>query len=448
VSERAKILLAAKDDLLNRAEAIARIVHLETGKPEVEALLGEVLPSADSVDYWTESIEEFLDVSEVELGRFPRRSGSAYREPRGIVALLTPWNYPVALPLRTLVPALLAGNAVVWKPSETSPRAAQVVFDLFDTLLPRDVLVLLQGAADVGAALASAEVDVVVFSGDVAAGRQVAHACAERVSPCVLDLRSKDAAIVLADANLERAANGVVWAALTNAGQSCSSIERVYVESPVAKRFIEKVVEKVKALRLGVDLSPLTTDGHLATVLAQVAEAKAAGARVPSGGEPKRLAPPPIVVEVENDESAPMRSETFGPVIPIAIVVDAEEAIRRVNDSRFGLTASLWTKRIQRAEKIARRIRAGVVTINNSHAFTGALPFAAWGGPRESLESLTRPRFVLIDRSRRKRELGWYPYDPMLRTVALSMALMKSGSVGILRKLGAFLRLLTWRASR
>jgi acyl-CoA reductase-like NAD-dependent aldehyde dehydrogenase len=454
VTERVKLLLSVKDRLLDRAEAIARLMNLEIGKLEVEGLLAEVLPSADVIDYWTESIEELLDVTEVELdkSRYSGKSGSIYREPRGVIALITPWNYPVALPLRTLVPALLAGNAVVWNPSEVSPRTGQIVFELFDGLVPKDVLIVVQGAGDVGAALASADVDLVVFTGDVATGRTIAHACAERVSPCALELGGKDAAIVLADADLDRAAHGVVWGALTNAGQSGASIERVYVESAVAKRFIDKVVNEVKTLRPGIDLAPLATEPQRAKVLAHLSAAKADGAEVLVDGESTGLLLLPSVLEVDDDDSALMRDETFGPVIPVAIVADAEEAIQRANASRFGLTASLWTRNHRRAEEMAHRLRAGVVTINN-HAFSAALPAAPWSGRGESgygisnstlaLESLTRPRVVLTDRSRTKRELWWYPYNPVLRTLALSMALLKSRSTGMIRKIGALFRLLT-----
>ncbi len=454
VTDRAKLLLAVKDRLLERAEAIARAVNLETGKLEVECLLAEVLPSADVIDYWSESIEELLDVTEVDLDKwiYQGKSGWIYREARGVVALVTPWNYPVALPLRTIVPALLAGNAVVWKPSEVSARASQLLFELFDGLLPKDVLVLAQGAGEVGAALASADVDLVVFTGSVATGRKVAHACAERVSPCVLELGGKDAAIVLADANLERAVSGVVWGALTNSGQSCASIERVYVESAIAKRFIDRVVAEVGVLRPGVDVGPLATEARHAAVREQVSAAEAAGARVLVSGERSGLVLPPTVVQVDDDDSALMRDETFGPVIPIAIVADAEQAIQRVNASRFGRTASVWTRNHRRAGEIAQRLRAGVVTINN-HAFTAALPVAPWSGLGASghgvansplaLESFTRPRFVLTDRSRKKRDLWWYPYTPILRTVALSMVTLKSGSSGIFRKISALFRLLT-----
>jgi acyl-CoA reductase-like NAD-dependent aldehyde dehydrogenase len=453
VRERARLLCAVKDRVLDRAEAIAKSVHEETGKPEVEALLSEVLPTADVVDYWTDSIEELLDATEVTLDKmsYPGKSGIIFKEPRGVVALITPWNYPVALPLRTLLPALLAGNAVVFKPSEVSPRAGKIVCDLFEGLLPAGVLELVQGGGDVGAALAEADVDLVVFTGSVATGKKVAHACAERVSPCALELGGKDAAIVLADANLDRAASGIVWGALTNAGQNCASVERVYVEKAVAQKFIEKVVAEVKALRPGVELGPLTTLAQKDTAVAHLEAAKAAGAKVLVEGAPDGYKLPAHVVEVENDDSALMRDETFGPIIPIAVVASAEEAIQRANASRYGLTASLWTKNTHQAEELAKKLRAGVVTINN-HAFTGALPAAPWSGHGETgygitnsplaLEGLTRPRFVLTDTSSKKRELWWYPYTPALRTVALAMAVLKSGTAGLFRKLGALFRLI------
>jgi acyl-CoA reductase-like NAD-dependent aldehyde dehydrogenase len=453
VRERAQVLYTIRDRILDRAELVAKAVHVETGKPEVEALLSEVLPTADVVDYWSDSIEELLDATVIELDKlsYPGKRGVIYREPRGVVALITPWNYPVALPLRTLVPALLAGNAVVWKPSEVTPRAAKLVFDLFEGLLPAGVLELVQGAGDAGAALAAADVDLVVFTGSVATGKKVAHACAERASPCAIELGGKDAAIVLADADIARAASGVVWGALTNAGQNCASVERVYVESSVAKSFIDAVVAEVKALRPGVDIGPLTTLGQKETAMAHVAGAKAAGAKVLVEGEATGWALPPSVLQVEGDDSPLMQDETFGPVIPIVIVADAEEGIRRANASRYGLTASLWTRSYRKAQAIAHRLHVGVVTINN-HAFTGALPAAPWSGQGDTgygitnsplaLEGLTRPRFVLTDRSRKKRELWWYPYTPALTTVALAMAVLRSGTSGIWKKVGALFRLI------
>jgi acyl-CoA reductase-like NAD-dependent aldehyde dehydrogenase len=450
---RVTALLSVKDRVLERAEAIAKEVHAEIGKPEIEVLLGEVLPSGDVVQYWCDGIEELLDAVEVELDplSFPGKRGVIHKEARGVIALITPWNMPVAIPLRTIVPALLAGNAIVLKPSEVSPRAGKIVADLFEGLLPDGLLGLVQGGKDTGAVLTSADVDMVVFTGSVAAGKKVAHACAERLIPCSLELGGKDAAIVLADADLDRAANGIVWGAMTMAGQNCASVERVYVEKAVATELTDKIVLAVKALAAS-DVGPLATKAQRDIVAAHVTGAMENGAKVLCGGAPneKGFGYEPTVLSVESDDLALMKDETFGPVIPIAMVEDVEEAIRRANASRFGLTASIWTKKAKRGEGLAKRLRAGVVTVNN-HAFTGALPQAPWSGVGESgygitssplaLEHLTRPRFVLVDKNRAKRELWWYPYTETLRVIALAFAVLRRRSSGIGERVSAILKL-------
>lgn len=459
VEERIKKLRPAADRVLAQAESIAACVHEEVGKPEVEALLGEVLPTADVVAYWSRVIGDLLEPTEIEIDplTYPGKSGAIHREARGVVGVIMPWNFPVALPLRTLIPALLAGNAVVFKPSEVTPRSGELVVKLFEGLLPAGVLELVQGGGDVGAALAEGEVDLVVFTGSVATGRKVAHACAERLSPCAVELGGKDAAIVLADADLERAANGIAWGAMMNAGQNCASVERVYVDRKVADAFTQKVVAVVATLKPGVDVGSLATPAQRAIVARHVGAARDAGATVLAGGVSGEDTSettkdyPPTVVKVEGDGSALMSDETFGPVLPIAVVDGADEGIARANASRYGLTASLWTKNIGRARILAHKLRAGVVTINN-HAFTGAIPAAPWSGHGETgwgitgstlaLDTLTRPRFVLVDSSRGKRELWWYPYTPALREVALAMATLRCGTASLFARVGALFRLI------
>lgn len=459
VEERVRRIAGVKARVLDRADTIAATIREEIGKPSVEALLGEVLPSADVVAYWTGAIAELLEPQELDIDplAYPGKDGTIEREGRGVVAVIMPWNFPVALPLRTIVPALLAGNAVVFKPSEVTPRSGALVVQLFAELLPDGVLGIVQGAGDVGTALCAADVDLVVFTGSVATGRKVAHACAERLVPCSLELGGKDAAIVLADANLERAANGVVWGAMMNAGQNCASIERVYVEKEVAEEFTDKVQHVVKSLRAGVDYGPLATSAQRAIVARHVEGAKAAGAKVVTGGadEAKGEADtrdyPPTVVRVDDDTIALMSDETFGPVLPIAVVESVDEAITRANASRYGLTASLWTKDRKRAQLLARKLRAGVVTINN-HGFTGALPGAPWSGHGETgwgitgsplaLDMLTRPRLVLVDRSRGPSELWWYPYTPALHDVGRAMATLRSSTQSFFARVNALVRLI------
>jgi acyl-CoA reductase-like NAD-dependent aldehyde dehydrogenase len=458
VGERVERLLPLKRRLLARAEEIADLVHREVGKPIEEAVLSEVLPNADLVDYWCDASEELLEGTQIDLDplSYPGKQGRVHRDPRGVVALLTPWNYPVAIPLRTLVPALLAGNAVMFKPSEIAPRSGALVASLFEGLVPAGLLTLAQGGAEVGAAIV-AEADAVVFTGSVATGRKVAVACAERFVPCSLELGGKDAAIVLADANLERTAQGVVWGAFTNAGQNCAGIERVYVDKSIAERFTARVVEIANSLRAGVDTGSLTTLGQRRTVSRHLADAVDAGAEILVGGDPEGdddLAYPPTVLRIpaETDGNRPfLAEETFGPILPILVVDDVDQAVERVNASRFALTTSVWTKRVRFGHELARRLRSGVVTVNN-HAFTAALPMAPWTGTGDSgygitngphaLGALTRPRFVLEDKNRAARELWWYPYTPVLRTIAFAMARLRGGA-GLFGRLAALLQLLT-----
>lgn len=455
VRDRALALGQVKQRILERAEEIADLVHRECGKPVEEAALAEVLPNADLVDYWTSTIEELLDGTTIELDpiSYPGKMGRIHKDARGVIALITPWNYPVAIPLRTLIPALLAGNAVLFKPSEITPRAGALVASLFEGILPDGVLQLVQGGGDVGSALVAAEgLDLVVFTGSVATGRRIAVACAERLVPCSLELGGKDAAIVLADCDLERTANGLVWGAFTNAGQNCAAVERVYLVREVADALIPKIVAAAKALRPGVDTAMITTEKQCAIVRRHLDEAVAAGGEILAGGAPEAgsLAFLPTVIQLATEDTALMREETFGPILPIVIVDDESDAIARTNASKFGLTTSLWTKRYNHAHDLARRLRSGVVTINN-HGFTAAIPSAPWTGSGDSgygitnsahaLAELTRVRFVLEDRSSAKRELWWYPYTPVLRTIAFSMAKVRGGA-GIGGRIGAVGQLL------
>ncbi|MBX3227183.1 MAG: aldehyde dehydrogenase family protein [Labilithrix sp.] len=455
---RARDVAKVKKRILERAEEIGRLIHDETGKPEVEALLGEVLASADVAVYWADIAPEELEPLEAELDTlaYPKKRAWIHREARGVIGLVMPWNFPFALPLRTIVPALIAGNACVLKPSEITPRTGALIADLFKGIVPDDLVTVVQGGGDVGGALVDADVDFVVFTGSTATGKKVAHACAERLLPCVVELGGKDAAIVLADADLDRAANGILWGAMMNAGQNCGAVERVYAVKSIADELAKKVAAAAKALRFGADVGPLTTEAQQATVKRHLEAAKTAGAEILTGGEAvesedTKTGWRPTVVKIDDDEAALISDETFGPVVPITPVADAEEAITRANASRYGLTASLWTEDVRAAEKLAHRLKAGVVTINN-HSFTGAIPSLPWGGVGESgwgftgsplaLEHLTRPRAIVIDRNRAARETWWYPYSPTLKRLALTFALLRGGAKSIGARVGAFFALL------
>ncbi len=456
--ERIDAIWPLKDRILDAGDEIARVLRAECGKPEGEAWTAEVIPHADLVEHWVEAIEQALQPEEIALDpvTYPGKRGAIHAEPRGVIALITPWNFPVAIPLRTIVPALLAGNAVVFKPSEHSPRAGALVAKLLEGLLPEGVLTLVQGGGDVGAALVSAGADLVVFTGSVATGRKIAEAAGRALVPVSLELGGKDAAIVLDDADLERAARGLVWGAFSNAGQNCASIERVYAHEQIAPALVDKLVALTKSLRVGHDVGPLTTAAQLAIVEKHVDAAKEAGAQVLCGGRAtgQGLGYEPTVLKIEGDEAAfqVITDETFGPVLPVIVVKDEDDAVRRANASRYGLTASVWTKKPARGEALAKRLRTGVVTINN-HGFTAAIAAAPWSGVGESgsgvtnsahaLRELTRPKFVLVDTSSAKSELWWMPYTDSLVATTRALAILRSGTKSVGAKLKALWQLLT-----
>ncbi len=449
LKQRVEVLRACREAFLAQAEALVKVLTEETGRPEGESWLSEVVPDGDLFSFWLARGPGYLKRERVKLGplNFPGKTAFIEKVPRGVLGLVTPWNLPVAIPLRTIVPALLAGNGVVWKPSEHTPRTAQVLAKILAEHLPEHLLTVVQGTGEVGDAVVRSGVDQVVFTGSVKTGRKVAAAAAERLIPASLELGGKDAALVLADADLDRAAEGVVWGAMFNAGQNCAAIERVYVEKPVAEVFRQKVRERAMALRLGEDVGPLTTGFQLDTVVRQVEAAKAAGARVECGGEraegPGRFYEPTVLTGVPAG-SPVLTEETFGPVLPLVEVEGAEAGLAAMNDSEFGLTASIWTRDVWKGFALARRVEAGVVTVND-HGFTGGVPALPWTGTKSSgfgvtnshfaLESMVRPRTVLLDRSRARRELWWYPYNPVLLRIARALVDLARGKLGALGRL-------------
>jgi acyl-CoA reductase-like NAD-dependent aldehyde dehydrogenase len=425
---------------LSRAADVARTLQEEIGKPSGEAWTSEVVTAQELFAHWLGVIDDELEPVEVPLNpvNYPFKVAELRPEPLGVIALIMPWNYPVHLPLRTIVPALLAGNTVVFKPSELAPRCGSLLAEIFAAALPADVVVTViggpaQGAAVVDTGGTSGGIAKVVFTGSVPGGRKVAAHAAARLVPSACELGSKDAAIVLHDAKLDRAVAGIAWGAFHNAGQDCASVERCFVDRRVHDTFVEGVVAAAKALRLGDDLGPLVDARAVAKVDAQVKDAVKRGARLLCGGEPAGQGyfyPATVLVDVPSD-CALMREETFGPVLPIT-AFDVEDgaptsAVALANDSVYGLCVSVWSRDIARAEKLAAKVECGVSYVNNC-CFTGPMGGAAWGGVKESgfgvtgsrwgLAGLVHPRTVVLDRSFQGKEMWWYPYTPALTTMA------------------------------
>ncbi len=439
VAERARRLREAGRLILAESDALARVVTAETGKPLAESYSSEVLGVADLFAYWCKHGPVHLEPRKglVPALDMPGKKARVERMPRGVVACISPWNYPVAIPMRTLVPALLGGNGVVLKPSEFTPRSgAWLVERLRASLGP--IVALVEGDGKAGAALIKARPDMVVFTGSTATGTKVAVACAKRGIACEQELGGKDCAIVLDDADIDRAAAGVAWGILTNAGQNCAGIERVAVHGRVAERFQEALIDRLR--KAATHVPGLVTDGQRAIVARHVAAAVEAGGVVLTGGVPDgdEPIPPTLLGSVPRDCKA-WREESFGPVAVLVAAGSDEELVRLANDSEYGLGASIWSKDIRRAERLSRKLNTGMVWINN-HSFTGALPDLPWVGvgasgsgitnSPEALLHMTRPRLVVVDTSN-AIEPWWYPYgDKMLGLMRAAVERQRSGGLG------------------
>jgi succinate-semialdehyde dehydrogenase / glutarate-semialdehyde dehydrogenase len=372
--------------LANRIREIAALINTEGGKPEVEAIV-EVASAIDHVDWAARHAKRVLG---------PRRKRSRLvvlehaalleYQPLGVVGVIGPWNYPVLTPLGSTAYALAAGNAVVLKPSEYTPAVGRWLVDTFAEVVPEQpVLQAVYGFGEVGAALCRAGVDKIAFTGSTATGKKVMAACAERLTPVLIEAGGKDAMIVDADADLDAAARACVWGGLTNAGQTCIGIERVYAVEPVYDALVSKVVARAAKLTVGAgdgaDIGPITMPGQLDVIRRHIADALDRGGRAVLGGLDAVQPPyvkPTILVDVPED-SAAVREETFGPTLTIKKVRDADEAVRLANALPYGLGGAVFGRR--RALEIARRLRSGMAAINSSLVFVGmsTLPFGGVG---------------------------------------------------------------------
>lgn len=406
--ERARFILRARELVLAQLEEIAKLVSRETGKPPTEAISMEVVPTLDLMNYFARHTASLLKRERVALGQYGLmgRSSYIYYKPLGIVGIISPWNFPWATPLDEVVMALMAGNAVVLKPSELTPLTALKIGEIFaQAQLPQGLLEIVTGDGSTGAALVEAGVDKIMFTGSVATGRRVAEAAAKQLIPVVLELGGKDPMIVLDDAKLENAARAAIWGAYCNSGQACASIERCYVHESVAQEFTDLVVKETRALRQGepqadgVDVGAMSSERQLRIVEDHVSDAVHKGAQVLTGGERVDGAgwfhQPTVVTNVDHSMEL-MTEETFGPVLPIMTFRTDDEAVRLANDSIYGLTASVFTSDIARGRALAERIDAGTVMVNEV-VYTHAVAQTPWGGVKQSGHGRTHGRLGLLE---------------------------------------------------
>jgi acyl-CoA reductase-like NAD-dependent aldehyde dehydrogenase len=420
-----------------RKSKIAAAITREAGKPVAEALTTEVLVVLDAARFLIENAWSLLRDEPVPHGNLATKLKSGYlvREPYGVIGIISPWNYPFSIPATETLAALVAGNAVVLKPSELTPLVVLELASLLrEAALPDGVFQVVVGEGSAGAALLRSPIGKLVFTGSVATGKRIAAAAAERLLPVMLELGGKDPMLVLDDADIDVASSAAVWGAFMNAGQTCLSVERCYVHRSLYEKFVAACVEKTKKLRIGhgddskTDVGPLIRERQLQVVESHVEDARACGARVMVGGsrspEPGKNFYRPTVLADVTHEMRIMQEETFGPVLPIMAFGDDDEAVRLANDSEYGLAASVWTRDARRGERLARRIYAGTVMVNDVISCFG-ISEAPHGGVKASgigrthgrfgLEEMVRVKYVDIDRMPGMKKVWWYSYGEKFR---------------------------------
>ncbi len=432
LEERCDRLLRLRDAIVDRADELVEILTKECGKPRHEALAHEVLIVADLLTYYCRNAPRILATQTIELHLLKHRRSYVHYAPRGVVGIISPWNYPFAIPMGDAIAALVTGSAVVVKPSEVTPLTMLKAKEIFDSSgLPEDLLGVVLGFGPTGQALIESGIQKLVFTGGVETGRRVAAACGAQLVPCVMELGGKAPLIACADADLERTARAVVFGGFANSGQACISVERVYAHKDIHDPLLARVKELVGELRQGdpakdfVDVGAIIFPKQMEIAERHIDDAVRKGARLVCGGH-RRPAPgqffEPTVLAGCTHEMTVMTQEIFGPIVPFQRVDSEEEAIRLANSSHLGLNAYVFSRDRERAKKLAERVEAGSVVVNDvllNYAATDA-PF---GGIKQSgfgrvhgdqaLRDMAEARHVNYDRlpSPSKDPL-WYPYTP------------------------------------
>ncbi len=437
LQRRLLFLDSLQASLYRHRDLVTSTLMAEQGKVHQETVL-EFLATIEQIAFYRRAAASVLAPQVVPVRLIPQRKFVVERRPFGVTLVIAPWNYPLYLSLGPIAAALVAGNSVVYKPSEYATQIGEVMARVIaEAGIPPEVSHIVHGYGDVGAALIEAHPDNIVFTGSVPTGKKIAQAAAAKLIPVTLELGGKDAAIVLDDADIDYAAEGIVWSGMFNAGQTCASVERVFVLRAVADRLLVALQRTIERHIVSADggpyrsLAAMTTPDQLAIVDAQVREAVEQGATVISGGyrlEKAGLFYAPTILSGVTPGMRISQEETFGPVLAVTVVEDDTEAIRRANHSAFGLTASVWTRNRSRGWRVARQLHVGSASINEHLIVSGAAE-VPWGGVKESgygrtqgkegLLAVTYAKTINVDRFRLPFEPFWYPYNAIKRSLSL-----------------------------
>ncbi len=433
--ERARFIMRTREVILNELDEIACLISDESGKPIAEALSMEIAPVLDLMQYFAKNTAKILKPERINIGLYATlgRTSKIIYKPLGTVGIIPAWNYPFSIPLGETVMAVMAGNAVIVKPSELTPFTGKKIGEIFEKAnLPENVVQILTGDGRTGAALVDAGIEKIMFTGSVATGKKIAESAAKHLTSVVLELGGKDPMIVFADANLELAAQGAIWGAFCNSGQSCSSVERLYVEESAAEEFTKLIVEKTLRLNQDsgdketTDVAAMSSERQIAIVEDHIESFRREGAKILTGGRRNQNFEgafyEPTVIGGATNEMRGMREETFGPTLPIATFRTEQEAVDLANDSDFGLTASVWTKDLTKGKRVAEKILAGTVCVNEV-LYTHGIGQTPWGGFKQSgygrthgklgLMELVAPQHIHVNRVLLTPNAWWLPYSPI-----------------------------------
>jgi len=434
LNDRASILKKVRQILLEQSDEIARLITREMGKPLAEALVVELSAGIDITGYYADRARRFLSERRLPLHHilFKRRESRIRFEPLGVLGIITPWNWSLLIPMGSIVPALLAGNGVVFKPSELTPLVGNKIGDcLYEAGVPEDIFRVIHGGAETGKALIDSSIEKVFFTGSTAVGQQIYERISQSLKKCVLEMGGSDPAIVCEDADLDVTSSGLVWGGMSNCGQNCNAVERVFVHESVSADLIGKLREKVGKLRIGngidtgTDVGPMVSERQVLKMEAIVQMIGEMGGEILLGG--KRIDRmdgyffEPTLIRWDKSVPQPINLEIFGPLLIITSVRDDDEAVRLANQSSYGLSASVWTENPKRGMAIAARIESGTVMINDAVVSFG-MAEAGWTGVKKSgigwvhgekgLDEMVNIKYINRDPQSRMQKLWWFPYLP------------------------------------
>lgn len=429
ISERMNYLKKLKQLMVDDMDKIARIISDDTGKVLTESIVADIMPTLDALDHIIKHADKVLSRQKAKtpLLLIGKKSYIEYM-PRGVVLVISPWNYPLQLAMVPMISALAGGNTVILKPSEVTPLVGKCIEDLFQRSgFPEGAVQVAHGGKEVGAAFTGAKPDYIFFTGSVRTGKIIQQQAAKDLIPTTLELGGKDPMIVFEDANLERAAKGAAWGAFTNSGQVCMSAERLYVERTAYDRFLVLLKKEVESLNQGADedadVGSMTFPAQKAIVKDQLDEALENGAKLETGKESEQwedgmFLPLTVVTNVKQHMKI-IQEETFGPLLPVVPFDNEDEAVSYANDTVFGLNASVWTKDKLKARRVASKLISGAVVINDVIITVAnhGLPF---GGTKESgmgryhaeggLRIFCHEKAIMEDLGLMNAEIQWYPY--------------------------------------